>query len=125
MTREEQIKEYLKERNIPIDSLEANSIMEGINWADKHPDYDYDGLSEEALAHEVAFIDDWLDGHKTLPTFAEALEWEKNRVVDKACEWLRINLYNTQDNCGYKVVASFDSVYIKEFIEHFKRAMEE
>ena len=24
---------YLKERNIPIDSLEANSIREGIEWA--------------------------------------------------------------------------------------------
>lgn len=29
MTREE----YLKERNIPINSLEANSINEGIDWA--------------------------------------------------------------------------------------------
>lgn len=37
MTREEQIKEYLQERNIPIDSLEANSIREGIEWADENP----------------------------------------------------------------------------------------
>jgi hypothetical protein len=37
MTREKQIIEYLKERNIPFDSLEANSIMEGIAWADEHP----------------------------------------------------------------------------------------
>lgn len=37
-TRKEQIFEYLKERNIPFDSLEANSIMEGIRWADEHPD---------------------------------------------------------------------------------------
>ena len=37
MTREEQFKEYLKVRNIPIDSLEADSIMEGIEWADEHP----------------------------------------------------------------------------------------
>ena len=37
MTREEQINEYLKERNIPVDSLEANSIKEGIDWADEHP----------------------------------------------------------------------------------------
>lgn len=26
-------KEYFKERNIPTDSLEANSINEGIDWA--------------------------------------------------------------------------------------------
>ena len=37
MTREEQLKEYLKERNIPINSLEANSIIEGIEWTDEHP----------------------------------------------------------------------------------------
>ena len=37
MTREEQLKEYLKERNIPVDSLEANLIKEGIDWADENP----------------------------------------------------------------------------------------
>ena len=37
MSREEKIKLYLKERNIPIDSLEANSILEGISWADENP----------------------------------------------------------------------------------------
>lgn len=35
--REEGLRQYLKERNIPMDSLEANSIIEGINLADKHP----------------------------------------------------------------------------------------
>lgn len=37
MSREEQIRQYLKERNIPITSLEANSIIEGIKWSDEHP----------------------------------------------------------------------------------------
>ena len=37
MTREEQLNKYLKERNIPVDSLEANSIKEGIDWADENP----------------------------------------------------------------------------------------
>lgn len=32
MTRKEQINLYLKERNIPINSLEANSIIEGIEF---------------------------------------------------------------------------------------------
>jgi hypothetical protein len=40
-TRKAQIFEYLKERNIPFDSLEANSIMEGIRWADEHPDSEH------------------------------------------------------------------------------------
>jgi hypothetical protein len=37
MTRKEQINIYLKERNIQSTSLEANSIIEGIEWADEHP----------------------------------------------------------------------------------------
>lgn len=37
MTREERLKKYLEERNIPITSLEANSILEGIEWADENP----------------------------------------------------------------------------------------
>lgn len=37
MTREEEIKLYLKERNIPFNSLEANSIIEGAEWADSNP----------------------------------------------------------------------------------------
>ena len=45
--------------------------------------------------------------------------------IDKACEWLKNSLYDTQDNCGYKVVASFDSVDVNEFINDFKRAMQE
>lgn len=35
MAREEEIKIYLKERNIPFNSLEANSIIEGAKWADE------------------------------------------------------------------------------------------
>lgn len=35
MTRDEEIRQYLKERNIPITSLEANSVIEGAEWADK------------------------------------------------------------------------------------------
>lgn len=35
MKREEEIRQYLKERNIPITSLEANSIIEGAKWADE------------------------------------------------------------------------------------------
>ena len=32
MTGEERLNDYLKERNIPVNSLEANSIRECVNW---------------------------------------------------------------------------------------------
>lgn len=57
--REEELRQYLKERNIPMDSLEANSIIEGINWADKHPkegfisiDKAYEWLEAELYQHK-------------------------------------------------------------------------
>lgn len=37
MTREERINLCLKDHNIPITSLEAKSIIKGIEWADEHP----------------------------------------------------------------------------------------
>lgn len=48
---------YLKKRNIPIDSLEANSIQEGIQWAinesckwmEKQVYQDYPGAPLERL----------------------------------------------------------------------------
>lgn len=51
---------YLKERNIPIDSLEANSIQEGMQWAinetrqwmEKQVYQDYSGAPFERLIPE-------------------------------------------------------------------------
>ena len=35
--RNAHLEQYLQERNIPTTSLEANSIREGIAWADENP----------------------------------------------------------------------------------------
>lgn len=35
--RNARLEQYLLERNIPTTSLEANSIREGIKWADENP----------------------------------------------------------------------------------------
>lgn len=35
--RNARLEQYLQERNIPTTSLEANSIREGIAWADENP----------------------------------------------------------------------------------------
>lgn len=56
--------------------------------------------------------------------FCFGAKWADKTMFEKVCEWLKNSLYDTQDNCGYKVVASFDSVDVNEFIEDFKKAME-
>lgn len=35
--RNARLEQYLQERNIPTTSLEANSIREGVAWADENP----------------------------------------------------------------------------------------
>ncbi len=64
MTREEQLNEYLKERNIPIDSLEANSIREGIEWSDEHPKRGMVSLDKvcECLSGKIRNIIQYLKG---------------------------------------------------------------
>lgn len=53
--RNAHLEQYLLERNIPTTSLEANSIREGIVWADDHP--------KSEMVNKDEFIEkvkDWL-----------------------------------------------------------------
>lgn len=52
------IEEYLKERNIPTDSLEANSIIEGANWMKNKIVESLDKVVTDALEFDT---DDWSD----------------------------------------------------------------
>ena len=74
MTREEQKRLYLKERNIPITSLEANSIIEGIDWADANPNLYND---EKYHTVKVSCLDELNRKAASYDTFH-----------DKACELL-------------------------------------
>jgi hypothetical protein len=95
MTRREQISLYLKERNIPITSLEANSIIEGIKWADEHP-----YLSEEEQVGMGGL----------------GMMWQQQALIKKACEWLNNNAKNYTIDGG---------LAIESLIYSFKKAMEE
>lgn len=52
------LEEYLKERNIPIDSLEANSIREGVEWMKNKIVESLDKVVTDALEFNT---DDWSD----------------------------------------------------------------
>lgn len=49
----------------------------------------------------------------------------EQKLIEKACEWLKKELIDNRDNFGYNVVSSFDTFTLSEFIEEFKKAMEE
>lgn len=56
--------------------------------------------------------------------FIESAKWADETLIEKACEWLKGQLIDNQDNCGYAVVSTFYSTTVEEFIEEFKKAME-
>lgn len=80
MTKEEQTKQYLKERNIPITSLEANSIIEGAECANKI-------LIERVLAFVFKHFYDHphVNGHICTDDFnsLEELEEELIKVMEE------------------------------------------
>lgn len=100
MTREEQINLYLKERNIPITSLEANSIIEGIKWADEHPNKDLKKLSRKAESYDKLVSKGFVN-------------------IEMVCAWMKEQVY--QEYPG----GPFERVITDEMIKNFKKIMEE
>lgn len=103
MKREEEIRQYLKERNIPITSLEANSIIEGIEWADNHPNS---------------------NGKELLYVAQKTTERTKKEIISKAYDWIKENI-----DMYAKVVINHKSSYpeivmCNTFEKNFKKAME-
>lgn len=78
MTREEEIRQYLKERNISITSLEANSIIEGIEWADNNPKE----YGEKIEQLEIKYFE----------LFKKARQEDKEKLIAEACRWLEENI---------------------------------
>lgn len=56
--------------------------------------------------------------------FAAGAKWADKTMIEKICDWLKDQLVDNQDNCGYAVVSTFDTTTVEEFICDFKKAME-
>ena len=53
----------------------------------------------------------------------EMYEYVKNKMLEKACVFLRKELMDNRDNFGYPVVSTFDTITLNEFIEEFKKTI--
>ena len=107
MTREEEIIEaakliYSPSSGIPQSLSMKVGFIEGAKWADLHPN-----LSEEEQV-----------GMEGL-----GMVWQKKAFIEKACKWLDDNLYTTCDVFNNTGVDSVDGYTVEEFIEKFKKAM--
>jgi ABC-type transporter MlaC component len=90
MTRKEHIFEYLKERGIPITSLEANSIIEGIEWADEHPDSKRTYTKQQLIDMGFAFTTngDIVTPNQLNEDLKKYLKHQKQKFIKKGKEWI-------------------------------------
>ena len=125
-TRKEQIFDYLKERNIPFVSLEANSIMEGIEWADEHPDSKRTYTKQQLIDIGFAFTTngDIVTPDQLNEDLKKYLKYQKQKFIEKARKWLQENLSEGLDPDNYPMVRCYD-IDMEDFIKEFIREMEE
>ena len=84
---------------------------------------------EQKIQREIDFTDWWLREHKMegAPTYADAIAWADRTMIEKACEWLKDELYDVEDDRqrGGFDIRSKCYFASEDLIEHFKKAMEE
>lgn len=59
------------------------------------------------------------------PSFEAGAVLVKEKVIKDACEWLNDNLFEVITGFDDTSVMSFENIGLNEFIENFKKAMEE
>lgn len=72
-----------------------------------------DDMTEAEYNRETAFADWYLKNGRSTPTYSDAIEWARKKLLEDACEWLKENI----DGGVYP-----SSTY--GFVEKFKKAME-
>lgn len=58
-------------------------------------------------------------------SFEAGAMWAKEELIKEACEWLNDNLFEVITGIDDTSVMSFENIGLNEFIENFKKAMEE
>lgn len=79
-----------------------------------------DDMTEAEYNRETAFVDWYIENGKGMPTYSDAIEWARKDLLDKACEWIKENFEDYVD-----VEVSSYYIYDKQFVEDFRKAMEE
>ena len=80
-----------------------------------------DDMTEAEYNRETAFVDWYLKNGKGTPTYSDAIEWAREEVINKACEWLD----NYLMEIGYPDDWMRDSPNMESGEERFIKAMEE
>lgn len=79
-----------------------------------------DDMTKVEYDRETTFVNWYLKNGKGIPTYSDAIEWARKDLLDKACEWIKENFEHYID-----VEVSSYYIYDKQFVEDFRKAMEE
>ena len=79
-----------------------------------------DDMTEAEYNRETAFTDWYLKNGKGTPTYSDAIEWARKDLLNKVCEWIKENFEHYVD-----VEVSSYYIYDDQFVEDFRKAMEE
>ena len=60
------------------------------------------------------FFDDWNKSHTSSPSFQDAIDWAREELICKACDWLKENIEG-----GVHPQNAYT------FVDKFRKAMEE
>ena len=76
----------------------------------------YDDMTKAEYDREVAFSDWYHKNGKRAPTYSDAIEWAREDLLDKVCEWIDkyLHLFVMKGNILYPKLA-----------QEFRKAMEE
>ena len=121
-TIEERAKEYSKKQCVK--PVAYNSYIAGAK-EQKAIDEEVrlkkcDDMTEAEYNRETAFVDWYLENGKGMPAYSDAIEWARKDLLYKACEWIKENFEDYVD-----VEVSSYYIYDKQFVEDFRKAMEE
>ena len=79
-----------------------------------------DDMTEAEYNRETAFADWYNKNGKGTPTYSDAIEWARKDLLNKVCEWIKENFEHYVD-----VEVSSYYIYDDQFVEDFRKAMEE
>ena len=87
-----------------------------------------DDMTELEYYREIAFVDWYLKNGKGTPTYSDAIDWARKKVIDKACDWLKENARDyacATVRCPYGEEEEIICDVYLEIVEDFRKAMEE
>lgn len=130
--------EYVETHHSPSDTSDCQAAMNiavvkafmaGAKWSDEHPSQQAMARELSRLGYTITMNGDIISKEEENEMVKNYVKYQKERLVEKACEWLEENMGTASVNAvNYSDVDFAASKLVGDkgkFIEQFRKAMEE